>query len=439
MSREPQPVAESEVDGAVRSPGLRFAMVTTFYPPYHFGGDGQAIRLLVHALARRGHEVDVIHDVDAWQMQARRPEPAPLDEPEGVRVHALRSRLGAVSCLIAHQTGRPLVHGARMRRILSRGFDVIHFHNVSLVGGPGVLAMGSGIKLYTTHEHWLVCPSHVLWRHNRELCTGRECLRCVLHYGRPPQLWRWTGLLARCCRHVDAFCAPSRFCAEMHRQFGFQREMLVLPNFLPERAAVAEQMPEGLQAPQRPYFLFVGRLERIKGLQDVIPLFTDNGPAELWIAGDGAYEPELRKLAAGRHCVRFLGRLTEPALRWLYRRACALLAPSLCYEVFPMVVLEAFREATPVVARRLGPYPEIIEQSQGGLLFESPAELAQAMTRLAGDAAARTQMGLAAQHAFRRLWSEDVVLDRYLALIEDIARRRGLEGVLRRIRASCVQ
>ncbi|HEU0221820.1 MAG TPA: hypothetical protein VFR34_06355, partial [Paracoccaceae bacterium] len=33
--------------------------------------------------------------------------------------------------------------------------------------------------------------------------------------------------------------------------------------------------------------------------------------------------------------------------------------PSRCYEVFPMVVLEAFREGTPIVARDLGPYPEI--------------------------------------------------------------------------------
>ena len=41
-----------------------------------------------------------------------------------------------------------------------------------------VVELGDGIKLYTAHEHWLVCPMHVLWRHGRELCTGRQCLRC---------------------------------------------------------------------------------------------------------------------------------------------------------------------------------------------------------------------------------------------------------------------
>ena len=226
----------------------------------------------------------------------------------------------------------------------------------------------------------------------------------------------------------------------MHRQFGFQQPMHVLPNFLPEPdAKAAEQMPPGCAAPQRPFFLFVGRLERIKGLQDTIPLFNEQSPAELWIAGGGAYESALRELAAGQRRVRFLGRLAEPELRWLYRRACALLAPSICYEVFPLVVLEAFREATPVIARRLGPYPEIIEASQGGLLFLSPAELAAAVTRLAADPALRTQLGQAARHAFQQRWSEDAVLDRYLALIEDVARRRGLDGLVRRLRPGYVR
>ena len=77
----------------------------------------------------------------------------------------------------------------------------MHFNNVSLVGGPGVLSTGNGIRIYEAHEHWLVCPSHVLWRHGRELCTGRQCLRCTLNHRRPPQLWRYTGYLEQQLRH----------------------------------------------------------------------------------------------------------------------------------------------------------------------------------------------------------------------------------------------
>ncbi len=102
-------------------------------------------------------------------------------------------------------TGRPVVHGARIARILSEDFDVIHYHNISLVGGPGIMVHGSGLKIYTAHEHWLVCPTHILWRHQREICTGKECLRCAMHYrrrrsfGAPERCWSvahgtWTPL-----------------------------------------------------------------------------------------------------------------------------------------------------------------------------------------------------------------------------------------------------
>src|SRR5262245_29088573 len=55
--------------------GLRFAMVTTFYPPYNFGGDGMGVLRLSRALVRRGHHVTVIHDADAYEVLAHGPAP----------------------------------------------------------------------------------------------------------------------------------------------------------------------------------------------------------------------------------------------------------------------------------------------------------------------------------------------------------------------------
>ena len=45
----------------------RFCFLTTFYPPYNFGGDGVAVQRLARALVRRGHHVTVVHDVDAFE------------------------------------------------------------------------------------------------------------------------------------------------------------------------------------------------------------------------------------------------------------------------------------------------------------------------------------------------------------------------------------
>ena len=190
---------------------LRIAMLTTFYPPYNFGGDGIGTQRLAQALVRRGHQVTVIHDVDAFNSLNKGAEPSRTPEPEGLEVRRLRSGLGVLSPLLTQQTGRPMVNGRAIKKILADGaFDVVHFNNISLVGGPGLLSAGKGVKIYEAHEHWLVCPSHVLWRHGREVCTGRECFRCTLHHGRPPQLWRYTGYLERQLRARGCFHREER-------------------------------------------------------------------------------------------------------------------------------------------------------------------------------------------------------------------------------------
>ena len=413
--------------------GLRFCFLTTFYPPYNFGGDGIGIQRLARGLVSAGHRVTVVHDVDAYHSLSRGPAPAAAAEPAGLDVVPLRSGLGAVSALLTQQLGRPVVNGRKIDRLLRAGdFHVINFHNVSLIGGPGLLRHGSGLKLYMAHEHWLVCPTHVLWRHGRELCTGRQCLRCQLAYRRPPQWWRWTGLLERELHHVDVFIAMSEFSRAKHQEFGFPRPMEVLPYFLPEGAAA----PAAGQRPQaRPYFLFVGRLERIKGLQDVIPLFAGPGEADLLIAGDGEFGPTLRDQAAGLDRVRFLGRVASDELARFYHHAVALIMPSLCFETFGITLLEAFRQETPVLARRLGPLPEIVATAGAGELFSTREELGAAMASLLADPARRAALGQAGRRAFEAHWCERVVVPRYLDIVRRAAERKGDTRVLETLSA----
>jgi glycosyltransferase involved in cell wall biosynthesis len=337
----------------------------------------------------------------------------------------LRSRLGVISPMLTHETGRPVIHGRTIERLLEEGgYDVINFHNVSLVGGPGVLSAGRALKIYMAHEHWLVCPSHVLWRHDREVCTGRQCTRCVLQRGRPPQFWRYTDYLERQLDHIDLFIAMSSFSRDKHHEFGFSRPMEVLPYFLPQ---LNDDSPNVKTTPpqERPYFLFVGRLERIKGLDDVIPLFRGYEGADLLIAGDGDHAPALRQLAADLPRVRFLGRVAQEELPRYYQHALALVVPSICFETFGIILIEAFRQGLPVIARRIGPFPEIVERAGGGMLFSTPAELTSAMQQLQDNPNLRREFGRAGRASFRQCWSEQVVVPRYLELVRHAAECKG--------------
>jgi glycosyltransferase involved in cell wall biosynthesis len=374
--------------------------------------------MTARALVRRGHQVTVIHDIDAYQwLSGKQLPPQPVMQ-EGVEVIGLRSRLGVVSSLLTHQFGTPIVHGRAIDRLIhERQTDVVVFNNISLVGGPGLLSVGGdALRMYIAHEHWLVCPTHVLWRFNREPCDERKCLRCVVSYRRPPQMWRFTSALERSLSNVDVFLARSEFSRQKHAEFGFRPSMEVLPLFLPDspsRPSAVSARPH-----DRPYFLFVGRLTKIKGLDAILPAFAAYPDADLLVVGDGEELDALKGLAANLPNVRFAGAVSNDDLSRFYEHAIAALVPSAGYETFGIVLIEAFRNRTPVIARRIGPFPEIIDQANGGLLFANNEELINAMRRLQRDASFRESLASNAVAASHERWSEEAVIGRFL----DIAR-----------------
>ena len=413
--------------------GLHFCMFTTFYPPFSFGGDAIGIQRLSRALVKHGHSVTVIVDVDAYNVLSPNPDPDIPEATDGVEIIPLRSGIQKLSILLTQQIGYPVVQGKKIKKLLANGnYDVIIHHNTSLVGGPGLLGYGDALKLYMAHEHWLICPSHVLWRHGRELCTGRECLRCVLHYHRPPQLWRYTGLLQRQQKHIDTFIAMSQFSRKKHKEFGFNRDMKVLNYFLPE-PEIGNAIQSDSSPHDKPYFLFVGRLEKIKGLDDVIPVFEDYKDADLLIAGDGEYTDTLKNLSQDIPNVKFLGRVNSEELDQYYQHAIALIVPSVCYETFGIILIESFRQGTPVIAREIGPFPEIVSRSQGGLLFNTPAELLQAMQEIQANPTYRNKLAKQGRESFTKYWSEQAIVPEFLQIVKDSAIQANRSNIVKKL------
>ncbi len=409
---------------AVTDRPLSFCMMTTFYPPYNFGGDGIFVHRLSNELARLGHRVDVIHCADAYRLAGGWSPAGAYENHPNVTVHRLKSHFGPLSPFATQQTGFPFFKSAEILRVLKKGFDVIHYHNISLLG-PKVLEHGSGIKLYTMHEYWLVCPTHVLFKFNREACRHPQCLLCTLSYGRPPQWWRYSALLETAAKHVDAFIAPTRFSMNKHREMGFDASISHLPHFVPavDEASPAPELNEN-QAPEKPYFLFVGRLEKLKGVQTLVPVFRRYAKSRLLLAGAGAYEPQLRRLAAGCVNVEFLGHLSESQLRHLYRGATGIILPSLCFESFSLALVEALSHKTPVIGRKLGAVAEMIAQSGGGIAYDTEDELVAAMETLVADPERRRTLGERGYEAYKKNWTVEAHMKRYFEIIGDIADRK---------------
>ena len=408
------------------SRALSFCMITTFYPPYHFGGEALYLYRLANELAGRGHRVTIVHCADSFDLLAKSGPRGDFPHHPNVTVHSLRTGFKGVSPLVTYFSGRPGLKSRALDEIFdSETFDVVHFHQMTLFG-PGALRYGEGaVRLYTTHDHWLLCPMYDLWKNNRELCEEPACLRCQLTFKRPPQLWRGTKLLERQLPNVDLFLSPSQSTIDQHRRRGFAYPMRQLPYFFPldktgpvptEAAAQAAEL-----AGDRPYFLFVGRLVKIKGVHTLFDAFRRYEGADLLIAGDGAWGDELKRLASDIPTVRFLDHVHPEPLRALYAGAIATLVPSLVYETFGFITLESLAQGTPVIARDFGAVGELVRESGGGFTYRTEEQLVDAMKTLQTNAALRAELGQRGHQAYVERWSEDPHVRRYLELVDEAA------------------
>ena len=399
---------------------MRFCMVTTFYPPYHFGGDATYVRALSRALVARGHSVEVIHCEDAYHVRGKDLGDRQPAIDDGIIVHRLKSRLGILSPLITQQTGHPGLKSGALRAVLERDFDVVNFHNISLVGGPAILSMSRApVTLYTLHEHWLLCPTHIFWKNRSEACQVKQCIRCSIRSGTPPQLWRYGSLIERSMKRVDAFISPSKFTARLHREAGIG-PVQVMPLF----SSLDPGAPTNESMPPRPGFLFVGRVTASKGIVPLLEQFAQLPQYDLTVVGEGDLRERLEREYARHANIRFLGLMPQDELVKLYRAATALVFPSLAPESFGLSIVEAFACGTPAIVHDAGATGELVDSAGGGIVYRTREEFLEALRALAADPELRSRLGRQARAGFERLYTQRRHVDAYLACIEEVRQRK---------------
>ena len=373
---------------------------------------------LSNELAKRGHSVDVFHCEDSYNLLQKATVKSNFPNHPNINITRLKSYAGIFSPLLTQQTGIPFFKQKLKNGLDTKTYDVIHYHNISLIGITALSYGSARVKLYTMHEHWLVCPMHVLWKFDREICLKKDCTACQLVGKRPPQLWRHTGLLEKMVKNIDCFISPSQFTLKKHLEMGLNIPIKHIPNFFPTSPTAIKSIKK--QNDEIPYFLFVGRLEKFKGLQTIIPVFKEKTQHRLLIAGEGKYRNELEKLAENSPNIVFLGKVEQNILKGLYNQSIAVIVPSICYETFGMVIIEAFSMKSPVIVNNLGALPEVVEKSGGGFIYNNQAELIAAIEQLASNKALRDDLGNKGYAAFMKYWNIEAHLTEYFDLIEKI-------------------
>ena len=285
--------------------------------------------------------------------------------------------------------------------------DIMHAHNTFPLISPAAYQSardGDIPVVQTLHNFRLLCANGLLFRDGRvcEDCIGRtipwpavvhKCYRgdmaasavvaTMLVYHRARGTWQ---------HDVDVFIAPTEFARDKLIEGGLPpAKIVVKPNFVEWGG---DALP--LDAGERSYMLYVGRLSAEKGIRTLLAAWNSSaGLLPLRIVGDGPLRDEVLRVATTNPRIEWLGYQPAAQVQQLLRGARALVFPSECYEMFPLVLLEAYSTGLPVIGSRSGALQSIIHDGETGLLFATanPASLGEKVLWASENRDAMATMG----------------------------------------------
>ncbi len=359
---------------------LKFLFTTTFYPPYHLGGDAVHVKYLAEELAKKGHEVHVLYSLDAFRIKRKVFSEKTYNGT--VQLHQLKTSFG-ISSYSTYLLGNSSFITRSFKNLVDKiKPDIVHHHNISLLGYNIFKKQREYLNIYTSHDSWLICQQNVLLKNGKEPCQSQACFSCSLRCRKPPQIWRHRKAFSEAIRELDMIIAPSSFISDRISP-KTNLKMVTIPNFVP-------QPPNKIEQPNfSNYFLYAGALEKHKGIINLINVFKEvETDAKLLIAGTGNLRTQIEKFIKTNNLANkivLLGWVDYNLMCQLLKNANAILVPSICPENCPMIVLEAFSVGTPAIASNIGGLPEILDKVDIKLLFNNLGELQNILSGFSRD------------------------------------------------------
>jgi N-acetylglucosaminyldiphosphoundecaprenol N-acetyl-beta-D-mannosaminyltransferase len=232
-------------------------------------------------------------------------------------------------------------------------------------------------------------------------------------------------------RHVDAFVVLSDFQKDGMVRAGLGRANIHIkpPFYANPSSPLAWEEREAK-------VIFIGRLGTEKGVHVLLEAWKQWGreAPRLEIIGDGPERIRLQESVRGNGIgdkISFLGQLPFMEVQRRLRLAQLLVLPSLCFEGFPMAIIEAYSLGVPVAASDLGPFPEIVKENENGILFRpgDASNVFEIIGEIWDQPDRLSSLGRGARKEFDRKYTADknyeTLMKIYDAAIENKQSRQG--------------
>ena len=223
-------------------------------------------------------------------------------------------------------------------------------------------------------------------------------------------------------KRIDAFVVPSVFTLGKLQQYGIPAEKLRhIPTFFNAKGELPKPVYE-------PFFLYVGRIEKQKGLATLINAFcgTDMNLKIIGFSNDG-YEGTLRASLKGeKHNIEFLGRMSFDEIAQYLNRCLATIVPSEWYDNFPNAILESFAYSKPVIATDFGSLKELVEDNVTGYTFPyaDAAALRSCAQKLLNTPAEARRMGAEASRRIRDVYSPQAHYEALMQILTPLTNQK---------------
>lgn len=403
---------------------MKILLVNTFYTPDILGGAEISVQKLAEGLVKKGLDVVVICTG----------KDEIVEHINGVKIYRIK----------INNLYNPIDHRktSKIRKTLYRILDIYNIFNYKKIKSilknekPDIVNTNNlyglspivwkvskdlNIKLiHTLRDYYLMCPKVNLLRKDKTICEKCKKICSIYKY-----------MNKKISNYVDFVTAPSNFTIDLFKKNGFFNNVpsMCIYNAIDiDYDNIKSNYISKFNLDKKSLdIVYLGTLDIHKGIDILLAAFNkiDRKNLRLNIAGKGKMEYLVNEYLKKDNRMKYYGFIEDNQKEEILMNADILVIPSMWYEPFGRVIIEAYKYGIPVIGSRLGGIPEIIDHLETGIIVENMSErnLMNALNYFINDNDKINHMMPYIQEKLF-IFDIEIQIERFIKLYEDVKNNR---------------